>query len=384
MLDQFSTPADLAQVMAESARCKALPRQYMVIADFAVGSGQLLRVARSFWPNARFIATDVDGRMIRTLRRTEPEWDVGQCDFLDPRSRRNCRPLRGLACSVSLVLLNPPFSCRGGKRVSVALHGQALRCSISLGFLIASVDFIAPHGEIVAVLPAGSLGSEKDEAAWAALRSLGSVEVVAANGHRAFPDATPKTVIVRFSIGRPAAPGLFEQQATVFEGDSTWKRESRVSIIRGQLRLHVERQAYDGGAIPLVHSTELRDGDLDLTGRQVGRDARSISGPMVLLPRVGQPKSDKIVYHPRGEVFAISDCVVALICDTDEEARSLYLALLAEWKLLERNYVGSCAKYITIRRLTRVIDALGFRASAGRDDPAGTDEPRPRCGSAVP
>ena len=384
MLDQFSTPADLAQVMAESACCDALPQECTVIADFAAGSGQLLRVARTFWPSARFIATDVDDRVIRTLRRTEPQWDIGQCDFLDPRSRRSCKPLRGLVRSVSLVLLNPPFSCRGGKRVSVALRGQALRCSIALAFLIESVDFVTPYGEIVAILPAGSLGSEKDEAAWAALRSLGSVEVVAANGHRAFPDATPKTVIVRFAIGRPAAPGLFEQQCPVFEGASSWKKESRVSIIRGQLRMHLARQAYDGRAIPLVHSTELRDRELNLTRRRVGRDSRTISGPMVLLPRVGQPNSDKIVYHPGGAVFAISDCVVALVCDTDEEAWSLYFALLAEWKLLERNYVGSCAKYITMRRLARVIEALGFRASAGRDDPAGTDGPRPRCGSAVP
>lgn len=121
--------------------------------------------------------------------------------------------------------------------------------------------------------------------------------------------------------------------------------------------------------IPLVHSTELRVNGLDLGKRQAGSGTRRVCGPAVLLPRVGQPSSSKLVYHPGGAPFAISDCVIALVCETENEAKRLHSSLLEAWALIERNYVGSCARYITVRRIASVLEALGFDArsvAAGR------------------
>lgn len=350
--------------MVQVARA-ALPGRPRYIADFAAGGGQLLQMARHLWPNANFVATDIDRRAVCSLRRTEPEWEISRCDFLSSRSRRRCSALRKAKGKISLLLLNPPFSCRGGSRVSATLGGRDVRCSVALAFLVSSIEFLAPDGQIVAVLPAGSLESEKDESVWAELCSVGSFEVVATNGHRAFPDSTPRTLIVRFALGGSTARRPLRQELGVRDMGSVGTETATVSIVRGTLQLHRVGVADGQDEIPLVHSTELRVNRLDLTKRQAGGRTRLVCGPAVLLPRVGQPTSSKLVYHPGGAPFAISDCVIALVCETEKEARRLHAALLEAWALIERNYVGSCARYITVRRIASVLESLGFDARSG-------------------
>ena len=132
------------------------------------------------------VATDIDCQAVRNLRKFSDGWRTGVCDFTNPRSRQSSPVLRSLNGRTNLVLLNPPFSCRGGKRVSARVGGLTSECSPGLAFVVNSIDYLTEGGELIAVLPQGSLTSERDAATWALLRRIGDTEVLKNNGFGTF------------------------------------------------------------------------------------------------------------------------------------------------------------------------------------------------------
>ena len=114
-MDQIYTPPYLAALMAKASRARPSQSEEFIVADFAAGSGELLLAAASVWPTATMVATDIDSRAVCNVRKISNSWRTGVCDFLNPRSRRSSPVLRSLKRRTNLVLLNPPFSCRGGK-----------------------------------------------------------------------------------------------------------------------------------------------------------------------------------------------------------------------------------------------------------------------------
>ena len=51
---------------------------------------------------------------------------------------------------------------------------------------------------------------------------------------------------------------------------------------------------------------------------------------MVLLPRVGQPKRSKVAQYRDADVFMLSDCVIALMCQNPESAELLWQGLTVQ------------------------------------------------------
>ena len=114
-MDIHYTPSALATSLVQ-ATSEVRPK---LVADLAAGNGNLLLAAEQVWPNARFVATDIDPRAVRRLGRLRPSWTVGRCDLRSVPSRRSCLALKNMRKSACLLLLNPPFSCRGGTRFPV-------------------------------------------------------------------------------------------------------------------------------------------------------------------------------------------------------------------------------------------------------------------------
>ena len=56
----------------------------------------------------------------------------------------------------------------------------------------------------------------------------------------------------------------------------------------------------------------------------------------------------------------LSDCVIALMCHNPESAELLWKDLQSNWSLLEQEYVGSGARYITNQRLSHILLRLGY------------------------
>ncbi len=340
-------------------------RKYRYVADFAAGDGALLRAARESSVDSTFIATDACSKIVASLRKREPSWQVGRCNFLNPLSRAQCRAINGLTGKISLILLNPPFSCRGGAAWPIKVGGNLVRCSLALAFLLSALDFLASDGELIAVLPAGSPESEKDRRAWQHIRSRGVVELLGTNGLRTFTGCFAKTVLVRF---RQAGNANFQ----TLPGATRARRQlsSRgvaVTVSRGRVQMPSMTPADAGDGLPFVHSTELHSDGLDLLHRRIARVSNCITGPAVLVHRVGQPSKSKIALYLSKAPIVLSDCVIALRVGTTRHAKILQTKLLRSWDLWRARYSGTCAPYVTIERIKTVLRDLGFSPNCDQD-----------------
>ena len=323
------------------------------IADFAAGDGALLAAAADRWPSSRIIAIDVDRENVVWLKRNR-RWRVGRCNFLSDRSRSRCQVLAGIEGKVSLVLLNPPFSCRGATRVPVEFDGESLTCSKALAFVLASMGYLTTGGELIAVLPAGSIMSEKDRHSWEMIKRIARCEIVAEYPRGAFAGCTARTVVVRVTLGEPGPHG---KEPPAFRRNAPGVA---VRIMRGSLQMHSADWTDSAEALPLIHSTEL--GTTIRAGGRVRNQGRVLKGPAVLLPRVGKPDVKKLTLYMMGNRILLSDCVVALQCRTKAEARTVYDVLRKRWQTLEKAYGGTCARYIALRRLAEALKAMGIEA----------------------
>lgn len=351
--------------MAAASRAKPSRTSEFVVADFTAGSGELLFAAASLWPTATIVATDIDSRSVRSLRAMSGSWRTGVCDFLNPRSRRSSGLLRSLIGKTNLVLLNPPFSCRGGTKVPATIGGVTSKCSMGLAFVVNSIDYLAEDGELIAVLPQGSLTSERDSATWKMLRDHGATEILKTNGLGTFARAAVRTAVIRFQKGR--AHGNCEVCPCLSTRNAPRKiTRASVHIVRGTTAVNeIQRPAGENESIPFIHSVHLQDFAVSSHFEVRSRLGRRAFGPMVLLPRVGQPKRSKIARHLENTGFMLSDCVIALTCHSPESAELLWKDLQSNWKLLEGEYVGSGARYITNRRLSDLLLRLGYFPSVG-------------------
>jgi len=361
-VDCIYTPPELAAKMVAKVKNG---ETLSYIGDFAAGDGQLLKAAHEKWPQSTIIATDINKSSVALLRRTKPAWRVGLCDFLSPKSRAYSSVLPEIEGKMSLVLLNPPFSCRGNTRILVDFNGVEIKCSLALAFVLTSITFLAPNGQIIAVLPAGCMKSQKDASAWEAIREVCRVEEVGENGHRTFVGWSPKTVIVRLTV-QPTGSKSKRKIVSSNNGHMEGRRNITVSIFRGKISMNTLNGSKAKKTVPLVHSTELKKTGVNLTSRKVGAKLKSISGPAVLIQRVGRPEVNKILPYFDEKPIALSDCVIGLQCETASHAQIVKSTLVENWQKIEQKYGGTCARYITINSLCELLRGFGFDTAVDR------------------
>ena len=326
-----------------------------LIADLAAGNGDLLLQAERVWPTAAFVATDIDRRAIRRLSRLRPSWTVGRCDLRSSRSRASCRALDSLHHSTCLMLLNPPFSCRGGTRFLVQTSNGPLHASTAMSFLLHAAAYVAPGGHIVSILPLGCLHNAKDVQAWTYLESGYNATVLQTYPKGTFPNSTASTALVRLS---PRTDDITPNHRS--DLCTTRGLLLRVRVIRGTCPLHRPKHEHDKPA--LVHYTDLRSGVVAMNGRRGFGSFRCVDGPAILLPRVGRLTSGKIARLDSSHPVMLSDCVIALKPESPDHARTLCDRLLANLEHLRAHYIGTGAPFITIRRLKAALHAIGVEA----------------------
>jgi hypothetical protein len=118
--------------------------------------------------------------------------------------------------------------------------------------------------------------------------------------------------------------------------------------------------------IPLVHTTSLRLGQVQIGDVRVAPGTSIVNGPTVLVPRVGRPSATKICLYSGCDPIAISDCVISIQGCSSGDTRALFELIKRNSELLVGQYGGSCAKYITMTRLQRFLGSIGIEASVRR------------------
>jgi tRNA1(Val) A37 N6-methylase TrmN6 len=358
MADQFFTPSDIASKLIASFR----RRQEAVIADFAAGDGVLLTAAEKRWPKATFIATDIMDATVRRLRCNHQEWNVGKCDFLDKRSRERCAALKDISGHVTLAILNPPFSCRGGERIELIFQGEKVSCSRAMAFVLTATSFLAKNGRLAALLPASCLTSQKDSTAWQLARRHFSIITSTSFGPRTFPDCSARTVIVSFKNASRASRGRLSISKTTSRATKI-----PVGIVRGATPIHAALNGLAGSKWSLVHTTNLQESRVTGERLWLKNLRRHVSGPAILLPRVGKPDEAKCVLYLQNQRIVLSDCVFAITCRSRADAEQLHGRLKTSWnKVVERAWSGTCAPYATLESLKHVLVQVGCEVCLSR------------------
>jgi predicted RNA methylase len=356
-LDRFDTPTAIARRMVQLVSCKKVA----AVADFAAGSGELIRHAQERWPSAVFLATDINQDIVSKLRRQHRDWSIGKCDFLSSRSKNLCAVTSELE-RVCVVLLNPPFSCRGARRLEVRFRGSIIRCSLALAFVFESLLSLRRGGQLVALLPAGTLTSDKDRNAWTLLNNLFEIAEFGINDRTTFDDCSAETVIIRITNRKLRTTNVICSKIPNHQLETKSNGLRYITIVRGKLPMYLTNGYSGSDYLPLVHTTELLKEAIDVTARRAQPSSSAISGPAVLLPRVGRPYKHKLKLYLSNERVVLSDCVIALRCKTARQARRLQSILLQNWDLLTAEYVGTCAKYVTVTSLQLLLESLGLQA----------------------
>lgn len=353
-MDRYFTPAALAAKVIESL---SLPEP-SAAADFAAGEGSLLAAVRDRWPYSRLFATDSDELSLRCLRKRLSDVSTRTCDFLD-KSNRKSQFFRKLEGTLPLVVLNPPFTCRGGAKFGVEIGASEFKCSRALAFVVEGTRYLNAEGRLVAILPSSSLTSLRDEATINALLDRFYLSnIIGANEQ----SVTGWSVEVRCVEFRRRLRSIKNDVSIIHE----FHQKSIVSgakIFRGRVSMCDVVLSSSIGA-DLVHTTDLVGNTVQLSGVKVLASA-VLRGPVVLIPRVGRPKREKIALHLFERPAVLSDCVIGIQAESFEKTRAIFNILLYKWPLIERLYMGSCARYVTLRGLRAALLQIGISSEIG-------------------
>lgn len=363
--DAYYTPDDIATEMLAMAGGE--PR---IVLDAAVGDGALLRAASRRWPSARYVGFDVDQQQLRRTKAKHPEWSIGRVDMFSERSRAASSAWRSMREAVDLIVLNPPFSYRGGYSIPVVFEGVRFPLTPASAFVALSLSRLSRRGQLLALMPAGVLENERDEGFWAALSSGCEVKILGSFSRNAFRGARTKSVLV--SVSPRSGPSL--RQVVDFAP----AHRSCVEIVRGRVPVHaLAGRSSDATAAPFVHTRDLA-GLTDAANTRVKTSASLATvGPFLTLPRVGRvlPDHVKVLKLPREIV--LSDCVFALRAASPADLEVLRTVVASHIVELQEEYVGGCAPYLTVRRLLAFLARHGY---CGHHVPA-SSPPRIETGS---
>lgn len=363
-VDAHYTPAAIARDLADALCADAAPSS---VVDFAAGDGALLDAVTTTFPQVQVSANDAHGPTVQRLRIARPTWRTSCSDFLNTRSR-----VQSLVGNPSRrydsVVLNPPFSYRGSRALTSPVVPRCIaRCSPAAAFVVLAARYVSDDGELLALLPASTLESEKDQTAWLELSHSWSREVLTTYRRGAFPSLAAKVLLVR--MRRKPADRLPLRRLQIPRVDDR-PRPIQVRLVRGCTPRHAVKPTVEGRAF--LHTTGLtRNGlvydEVDYSG------GRATTGPAVLLARVGNPAPWKIVVRTDHQPALLSDCVVALECDSEGTAYDVAGRMVSQWPITARAWNGSCAPYTTLARLRAMLEELAVEAVYEQPSSAGSE-----------
>ena len=85
--------------------------------DFCVGDGDLLKAVAKRYGDVELYGTDISDDALTKLSNDCPDWHLGKCDFRKDDSIGEVTFL--IKRKFDLIVLNPPFTCKGRDRKSV-------------------------------------------------------------------------------------------------------------------------------------------------------------------------------------------------------------------------------------------------------------------------
>lgn len=332
--DAYYTSSKLAAILVRHVDLQKV----INVADFCVGSGELLKAAEHRWTNINCYGTDISIETIRLLKEEKQKWNLNVCDFTDINSR-NSTFLNGKL--FDLILLNPPFTCKGSIVQIISYKGREYHVSTAVEFLVNALQYVTQDGALYSIVPLGILYSQKDSAIWDAISKDYCIKVHKEYERMYFKDSSPHIAII--SIRKGITKKLYQPINKI-----TLKQNIVVDIFRGKMSMYMARTSCDGFRI--IHTTNLHEGYLTDSG-MTSKSSSYIKGPAVLIARVGNPNIKKVCAISEDEEYTISDCIIAIKTRNRGDAKELEKMIIDDWDRFKKLYKGTGASYVTLERL---------------------------------
>ena len=340
MLDSFYTPDNLAREVV--SLYKGTPN---LIGDFCAGDGGLLRACEERFPKAKYFANDKSKRAYHNLLRDHSNWEVYNLDFLSDKKLQEVAHLTGV---FDLLLLNPPFTCRG-LTYKFTFDGLEFSASKALLFLIRSIRFLSGGGRLMAVLPIGVSISERDAKLMKYLKRAYGFRVHKRISGVSFAGKEPNVILAE--LCRPHMVAEYTPKET--------RKKTYGFLHRGSRNVVDANNLKSRKGIEFVHTTNLISGKIIGSKIRLSEaKAKMLIGPAVLVPRVGTPNVTKIVVVGEGEKYILSDCVIAILARDNISASQIQNLLAPKKFSFYRLYAGTGAKYITLSRLGEYVKKI--------------------------
>ncbi len=337
--DSYYTP----KILAEKLISFSSEYSYKTVADFCVGDGDLLRAAVTKWPSIKCFGYDISREAIKEVKKQHSKWSLTRLDFLDVNARSKVKSLNK---KFDLLLLNPPFSCIGGTIHSVEFENEKYSASTAMCFLINSLQYLETNGRLYAILPKSIAYSQKDQKLWCILEKKYNLCILEEPGIKYFKDCTPNVILVSINdYSQSQRQKNFERIPLEFEN---------VEVFRGKLSMNTVE--IHRGEDKLVHSTNMINHKLRSLNIKVSKELSKVSGPALLIPRVGKPIASKICTIDENETYVLSDCVIAIKMINDQDVNRLFNYLMDNWHIVEQMYNGTGARYVTIEKLEKFLN----------------------------
>ena len=347
-MDRYYTPVDLAgEFIADNTT--EVPQSCV---DSTCGTGNLLRAASDCFEGIQCFGLDRDRKVINALRRKEPDWTLSVGDVLRPESYTRTDVLSSdYRCD--LLLLNPPFSHNGRKYFPTTVDGQEIKASTAMIHILRALELFEPRLGGIVVVPESLTHSETDECARAILSAKYEWRSIYELPQKTFYGTRARAEVLQLiPITEPPEPDS-ETQAP--------SQNLNVELIRGSLPVHAVKESRHG--IPFVHSTDIASIQSCPSGNGLLRTSSDlkgrVSGWLILLPRVGVPKSESTAVVCVRKPVHLSDCVIAVKAPSRQNARHIKKLLDDSWADFIRLYRGTGARYTTIKKLSAWLAERG-------------------------
>lgn len=351
--DYYYSPESVTQAVAEII-ARERPKSAL---DSNCGEGALLDAVEQGCAGARCLGIDIDNHAISRLRKSRPHWTLVEGDALSEHPWQQLA--KRLPHRVDVAVLNPPFSMGSNKGMPIQLPDMDndVRCSLAMAHVLTALYRARPT-QVLAILPESLVCSQLDAKARSLISGSYKVEVVRAFKSSTFRGTRANSVLVAMTAERASQ----RQNAE----DSAEQLATGLDIVRGGLPTFQARKMRSG--LSYVHTTalaRLANGEpVEMLPRVSPCGRGHVEGHVVLLPRVGLPKPHLIkpLFFPAP--VQLSDCVIAITCDSKRQAERIHHHLDTRFLALKALYAGTGARYITVERFHAWLrDTLGDRSS---------------------
>ena len=343
-IDSYYTPPNLADRLVKFVG----KRQVSNVIDFCVGDGNLLKAAARQMKDIKLYGTDISNEALEKLSTDSLELSLAYCDFRNDDSVASVKFLNNIR--FDLILLNPPFTCKGSVVEHIDFEGQQFKVSTAMLFLMRALCFLSDKGGLYAIMPISIIYSEKDKKAWEYLKKYYHGCVLEEPSRVYFSKKCSPNIVLIYV-------GKYPNKGIDYNGLSNFSHLAVSSVTRGQIRMNDVAFSKKQTAIHLIHTTNIQQGKL-VNLKKVVISHGAISGFGVVIPRVCNPNKNKIAILDGSRRYVLSDCVMFLKTETMEDAVETRNYILANWDMFKMIYKGTGAQYTTLNRVKTLFGLI--------------------------